>query len=227
MGRSRMTADGASADRVRSLGVLGGTFDPIHYGHLAIAEQTAEALALDAVLFVPANEPPHKPQGAAASAPDRATMVALAIADNARFRLSRVELDRPGPSYAVDTLERLHAEEPAEYVFILSSEALSGLKSWRNPDRLLELCRIAVVPRPGFPILDRSWVAEHFPGREERVLFMDGPRLGHSASDIRRRVQAGRSIRYLVPREVEAYIAERGLYQSSEVSGAARARAAR
>lgn len=222
-----MTADGARPEPVRSWGLLGGTFDPVHYAHLAIAEQTAEAFGLDGVLFVPANEPPHKPQGAAASAPDRATMVALAIADNPRFRLSRVELDRPGPSYAVDTLERLQTDDPADYVFILSSEALSGLKSWRDPDRLLELCRIAVVPRPGFPMLERSWVAEQFPGREERVLFMDGPRLGHSASDIRRRVAARRSIRYLVPREVQAYIAERGLYQASGVPRTAHARVAR
>jgi nicotinate-nucleotide adenylyltransferase len=221
-----MTADGAGPQQPRSWGLLGGTFDPVHYGHLAIAEQTAESLGLEGVLFVPANEPPHKPQGAVASAADRATMVALAIADNPRFRLSRVELDRPGPSYAVDTLVQLRAEAPAEYVFILSSEALGGLKSWRDPDRLLELCRIAVVPRPGFATFDRAWVAEQFPGREDRVLFMDGPRLGHSASDIRGRAAAGRSIRYLVPREVQAYIAERGLYRRRDVSRPAHAGAA-
>jgi nicotinate-nucleotide adenylyltransferase len=194
--------------------LLGGTFDPVHYGHLAIAEQTAESLGLAEVLFVPANEPPHKPRGAAASAADRAAMVSLAIAGNSRFRLSRVELDRPGPSYAVDTLERLQTDAPAEYVFILSSEALTELDTWRKPERLLELTRIAVVPRPGYPVMDRGWVAQHFPGREERVLFMDGPWLGHSASDIRRRVSEGRSIRYLVPPEVEAYILERGLYRA-------------
>jgi nicotinate-nucleotide adenylyltransferase len=205
-----------------SLGLLGGTFDPVHYGHLAIAEQTAETLGLTSVLFVPANEPPHKPRGAAASAADRAAMVALAIADNPRFRLSRIELDRPGPSYTVDTLERLQADDPGEYVLILSSEALAGLDTWRRPERLLELCRIAVVPRPGYSAMDRSWVAEHFPGRDERIVFMDGPRLGHSASDIRRRVSEGRSIRYLVPPEVQAYILDRALYRSGAAARPAR-----
>jgi nicotinate-nucleotide adenylyltransferase len=205
-----------------SLGMLGGTFDPVHYGHLAIAEQTAETLDLASVLFVPANEPPHKPRGAAASAEDRAAMVALAIADNARFRLSRVELDRPGPSYAVETLERLQADDPGEYVFVLSSEALAGLDTWRRPERLLDLCRIAVVPRPGYSAMDSAWVAEHFPGREDRIVFMDGPRLGHSASDIRRRVGEGRSIRYLVPPKVEAYILERGLYRAGAAARPAR-----
>jgi nicotinate-nucleotide adenylyltransferase len=205
----------------RAWGILGGTFDPVHFGHLAIAEQTRESLRLDGVIFMPAGVPPHKPAGAFAPAADRSAMVQLAIADNSAFRLSTIELERPGPSYAVETLERLQEEDPAEYVFILSSEALSGLGSWRDPDRLLELCRIAAVPRPGYPMLDRAWVAEHFPGREDRVLFMEGPRLGHSASDIRRRVGEGGSIRYLVPDSVATYIADHGLYRGGRVRSAA------
>jgi nicotinate-nucleotide adenylyltransferase len=198
-------------------GLLGGTFDPVHCGHLAIAEQTREALGLEGVIFMPAARPPHKPHGASAPAEDRAAMVSLAIADNATFTLSRLELERPGPSYAVDTLEMLRADSPREYVFILSSEAFAGLDTWRDPGRLLELCRVAVVPRPGYPTLDVSSVTQRFPGREDRVLFMDGPRLGHSASDIRRRVREGRSIRYLVPAPVAQYIAERGLYRTPQI----------
>jgi nicotinate-nucleotide adenylyltransferase len=196
-------------------GILGGTFDPVHYGHLAIAEQTRESLGLAGVLFVPARTPPHKPSSIVWPAEDREAMVALAIADNPCFRLSRVELDRPGPSYAVETVELLRAESPNEFVFILSMEVLGTLPTWREPDRLLELSRIAVVPRPEYPSLGRDWVADRFPGREERVIFMSGPRLGHSASDIRRRVEEGQSIRYLVPRAVEEYIVDHALYRSA------------
>jgi nicotinate-nucleotide adenylyltransferase len=206
--------------------VLGGTFDPIHCGHLAIAEQTRETLDLEAVIFMPAGMPPHKPAGASAPAQDRAAMVSLAIADNPAFTLSRIELERPGPSYAVDTLELLQADSSGDYVFILSSEAFEGLRKWRDPDRLLQLCRVAVVPRPGYPTLDATAVAQQFPGREDRVLLMDGPRLGHSASDIRRRVREGRSIRYLVPEPVARYIAEHRLYRGSDVAAPNQPRAA-
>jgi nicotinate-nucleotide adenylyltransferase len=200
-------------------GILGGTFDPIHYAHLAVAEQTREALALAGVLFVPAGVPPHKRGLAISPAAAREAMVALAIADNPTFRLSRVEIERPGPSYSVETVERLleagpqSSEEGGQYVFILSVEALAGLRAWREPRRLLELCRLAVVPRLGHPLPDRAWLARHFPGQEDRVLFLDGPDLGHSASDIRRRASEGRSIRYLVPPPVEAYIHDHGLYR--------------
>lgn len=223
MGRVRVSdvsaSDGRGRDRAAAVepgtwGVLGGTFDPVHYGHLAIAEQTRESLALAGVLFVPAGTPPHKPSSIVWPAEHREAMVALAIADNPCFRLSRVELERPGPSFAVDTVERLRRESTGEFVFILSMEVLSTLPTWRDPGRLLELCRVAVVPRPDYPALGREWVAHHFPEREDRILFMSGPRLGHSASDIRRRVEEGRSIRYLVPPSVERYIAEHALYRS-------------
>jgi nicotinate-nucleotide adenylyltransferase len=196
-------------------GLLGGTFDPVHYGHLAIAEQTRETLGLAGVMFVPARTPPHKPSSIVWPAEHREAMVALAISDNPCFRLSRIELERPGPSYAVETAERLRQESSNEFVFILSMEVLSTLPTWRDPDRLLELCRIAVVPRPEYPSLGRDWVAQHFAGREDRILFLSGPRLGHSASDIRRRVEEGRSIRYLVPPLVERYILDHALYRTA------------
>ncbi|MDQ3871337.1 MAG: nicotinate-nucleotide adenylyltransferase [Chloroflexota bacterium] len=198
-------------------GILGGTFDPIHYAHLAVAEQAREALSLAGVLFVPAGVPPHKQGLSMSPATAREAMVALAIADNPTFRLSRVEIDRPGPSYSVDTVELLLREDLAaegrQYVFILSVEALAGLQSWHEPRRLLELSLVAVVPRLGHPLPDRGWLARHFPGQEDRVLFLDGPHLGHSASDIRRRASEGRTIRYLVPPTVEAYIRDHGLYR--------------
>jgi nicotinate-nucleotide adenylyltransferase len=201
---------------LRAWGVLGGTFDPVHYAHLVIAEQTREALDLEKVLFLPAGIPPHKRDQLVTGPSHRVAMLELAIAGHPHFRLSRLEVDRPGPSYAVDTLEELasmsRSERRPEPVMILSAEALRGLNAWRDPERVLDLCRVAVVPRRGYPMPGQPWLAEHFPGREARFTFLDGPDLGHSASDIRRRASEGRSIRYLVPEAVESYIAEHALY---------------
>lgn len=205
------------------LGVLGGTFDPIHVGHLAIAEEAREALGLERVLFVPAGRPWQKVDRAVSEASDRLAMVELAIAGNPAFECSRIEVERPGPTYSVDTLAALAAVERAagrepDLWFILSAEALRGLPTWREPDRLLELCRLAVVPRAGIgergePV-DEGWLRANLPGREGRVRSLAGPRLGISASEIRARVAAGRSIRYLVPDAVAAYIGDHGLYTS-------------
>lgn len=213
MGGRALATDALSSGR---WGILGGTFDPIHYGHLAIAESAREELDLAGVLFVPAGLPPHKPDRIVSAPSHRAAMVKLAIGDNAAFRLSRVELDRNGPSYSVDTvrllLEADQEASPERFVFIVSVEALASLHTWREPRRLLELTVLAVAPRLGARSPGRAWIAEHFPGQEDRVIFLDGPELGHSASDIRRRASQGRSIRYLVPPAVEAYIKEHSLY---------------
>ncbi len=205
----------------RRIGILGGTFDPVHYGHLVIAEQAREALGLDRVLFVPAAQPPHKLGLSITAAADRAAMVALAIADNPAFDLCRTELDRPGPSYTVDTLAALAAEAARQGVarelfFILSSEAVAELPSWRDPDGILALCRLAVVPRPGYPMPDPAWLESHFPGRADRIVAVDTLPLAHSASHVRRRAAAGRSIRYLVPPAVETYIHDHRLYRSDQ-----------
>lgn len=214
--RGRPSRPGYAPSEPGTWGVFGGTFDPIHHAHLALAEQTREALGLAGVVFVPAGLPPHKPERVVSPPSARAAMVELAIADNPAFRLSRIELDRPGRSYSVETVGRLLEEDEhassERYVFIVSTEALLGLPAWHEPRRLLELARLAVVPRLGYRSPGRAWVAEHFPGYEERVVFLEGPLLGHSASDIRRRAAAGRTIRYLVPPVVEAYIREHSLY---------------
>ncbi len=196
-------------------GILGGTFDPIHLAHLAIAEQTRDALGLRGVLFLPAGSPPHKPDRIITAARHRLAMVEAAIADNPTFHLSRLEVDRAGPSFTADTLEHLSTALPdasERLVWILSAEALRGFVGWHRPERVLELCRLAVVPRPGYRALGRSWLAEHFPGREDRVIFLDGPRLGDSASAIRTLAGEGRSIRYLVPDAVARYINDHHLY---------------
>jgi nicotinate-nucleotide adenylyltransferase len=195
-----------------TIGVMGGTFDPIHVGHLAIGEEAREALALDTVLFVPAGQPPHKPAGSVTSVEHRLAMVELAIADNPAFELSRIEIERPGPSYTVDSVEAL-VRDADDLVLILSAETFSELPSWHEPERLFEAARMAVVPREGYPAPDPAWLAAAFPGREDRVTYLEGPRLGLSSTAIRARVAAGRSIRYLVPDMVGAYIADKQLYR--------------
>lgn len=197
--------------------MLGGTFDPPHFAHLAIAEQVGEALELETVLFVPAGQPVHKPSAAVSAAEHRLAMVELAVAGNPGFRLDRREAERSTPSYSVLTLSELTAAQPGhDFYFILSAEAVEQLPTWREPARLLELCRMAVVPRSGRGLPPREWLESHFPGQAERFVAVETVRLGHSASDIRARVAAGRSIRYLVPSEVEAYIRENRLYLADD-----------
>lgn len=203
--------------RPGSIGIMGGTFDPIHLGHLAVAEESREALGLERILFVPAGLPPHKLDGAIAAAEDRLAMVALAIAGNAAFEARRTDVDRPGPSYTADTVALLAAEVrqhggTPDLTLIMSSETLAGLPGWRDPGRLLDACRVAVVPREDRPLPEVAWLASRFPGHEDRFDLLDGPRLAISSTGIRARVVAGRSIRYLVPDAVEAYIHDHGLY---------------
>lgn len=201
-----------------SIGLLGGTFDPVHLGHLAIAEEAREALGLETVLFVPAGIPPHKPGRPVTVTHHRVAMVELAIADNPAFRLSRIEVDRPGPSWTVDTVAALAAGEreagrQPDLTLILSVESYRGLPTWREPARLVEQCRLAVVPREGYQAPGAAWLAEHLPGVAVRVIHLEGPRLRISATEVRARVAAGRSIRYLVPDAVRGYIEDHAIYE--------------
>jgi nicotinate-nucleotide adenylyltransferase len=197
----------------RGWGILGGTFDPIHYAHLAIAEQARDQLGLGGILFVPARMPPHKLDLPMSDAQDRLRMVELAVADDPAFYVSDLELRRRGPSYTVDTAEELVRELGTDPWFILSTEALRELPSWHRPQRLLELVRLAVMPRLGAARPDVTWLEEHFPGQASRISFLEGPELGDSASAVRRLAAGGRSIRYLVPPAVEGYIREHALYR--------------
>ena len=215
-----VVTDGLPRIMPGSLGVFGGTFDPIHLAHLAVAEEAAEALGLERVLFVPAGEPPHKPGRAITPAEDRLAMVELAIAGNDRFAVDRLEIDRAGPSYTVDTLAalrdaRVSARESPDLVLILSAEAFLGLMTWREPRRILELARVAVAPRDGYPEAGPDFLGEHMPDLAGRATFLDGPRLRLSAGELRERAAAGRSLRYLVPDAVVAYIGDHALYQNS------------
>jgi nicotinate-nucleotide adenylyltransferase len=198
---------------------MGGTFDPIHLGHLAVAEEARETLGLDCVLFVPAGVPPHKPATSVTDVEDRVAMVELAIADNPAFRLSRIEVDREGPSWTVDTLEALADERRVtdgdrRLTLILSAETFGGLPGWRHPERIFELARVAVVPRSGHEAPEDAWLRRDYPAAASRVVRLDGPRLHISSTAIRERIAAGRSIRYLVPDAVARYIGDHGLYQA-------------
>ena len=202
------------------LGIFGGTFDPIHVAHLAVAEEAAEALGLARVAFVPVGEPPHKPGREITAGEHRLAMVELAIADNEHFVADRRELERPGPSYTVDTLAQFHADATADdspdLVLIVSAEAFLGLMTWREPRRILELARVVVAPRDGYPEAGPDFLAAHFPDLADRAVFLDSPRMRLSASELRARAAAGRSLRYLVPDAVAAYIGDHALYTDTK-----------
>jgi len=197
------------------IGVLGGTFDPIHIAHLAIAENCWDQLGLSEVLFIPAGDPPHKQHRGVAPAVHRVAMVERAIAGNPHFRVSRVDVNRPGLSYSVDTLESLRAElgTEAELFFIVGSDSLTDLPNWRDPRRLIELCTVVAVNRPGYPRPDLKQIDARIPGASGRTRFVDVPDLNLTSSEIRRRVAEGRTIRYLVPDPVRDYIIEKQLYR--------------
>jgi nicotinate-nucleotide adenylyltransferase len=201
---------------VSKIGVLGGTFDPIHDGHLALGQAACDLLKLDRVLFVPAARPPHKVNDRVTDAVIRCEMVQLAITGNPHFELSRAELDRPGLSYTIDTLRDLAATaapgKPHELYLILSVESLLGFHEWEDPSAILDLARVAALPRPGTPTPDRAWLTRHFPGREDRFLYLDGFHLSHASRELRALAARGRSLRYLVPGAVADYIKKSGLY---------------
>ncbi|MCS6800694.1 MAG: nicotinate-nucleotide adenylyltransferase [Chloroflexota bacterium] len=199
------------------LGVLGGTFDPVHLGHLIVAESAREAAQLDRVLFVPAGQPWHRGERPHASAADRLAMVERAIAGNPAFAVSRVDIDRPGPTYTVDTLEALRRQYPdAALILLLGQDALAQFASWREPARIAQLGEIVAFARPGAPPIDLAALHPAIPDAPLRVRFLDSPQIGISATMIRARVQAGHSIRYLTPDPVVAYIAQRRLYRRGQ-----------
>ncbi len=201
----------ASATRI---GILGGTFDPPHVGHLWLATLAADALGLDRVLLMPAARPPHKGNRSISNAADRVMMTRLATSGDPLLDPSLIEMERPGPSYTVDSLEELRvAYGSASLVLVMAADSLAEIDAWRQPDRLLELAEWAVGPRPGSEFPDRAALRARFGAAEARIHLLEGPSLDVSSSEIRRRVAAGRSIRYLVPRAVEELISDRGLYR--------------
>ncbi|MEA3459456.1 MAG: nicotinate-nucleotide adenylyltransferase [Chloroflexota bacterium] len=196
------------------IGVFGGTFDPIHTGHLVAAEEAWAQLRLERVVVVPAGLPPHKLNEEISPVEHRLAMVKLAIASNPHFTLSRVDLDRSGPCYTADTIEILRDRwgSKAEIYFIMGSDSLAEILTWREPERLIRLCRLAVVARPDYEV-DMGKLERHLPGIAPRVKFIEAPVLDISSSDIQRRVREGLPIKYRVPETVERYIYEHRLYK--------------
>ncbi len=232
MGRGRVTIDLFAAPRTerapewvaesaRRIGILGGTFDPPHVGHLWLATLAADAIGLDRVLFMPAAQPPHKPGEGMASAADRLLMTRLGIAGDEAFELTLIEMERAGPSYTIDSvveLRRLYGDE-ADLFLLMAADSLAQIDTWRQPDELLERIEWVVGPRPGVALPDRSALDERFGERASRIHLLDGPSLDVSSTEVRERVAAGHAIRYLVPRGVEELIVDRGLYRRERRSG--------
>ncbi len=214
-------ATGPVPVRAGSIGILGGTFDPFHDGHLGLARAARDQLGLERILIVPAAVPPHKQGRPISPAAVRLAMVEAGIAGEPRLEASRIELDRDGPSWTVDTVAALAASEHAagrdpDLTVILSAESFAGFASWNAPERLLDLARIAVAPRAGHPRPDASSIAATFPGRDGRIVVFDGSIVDVSASGVRRRVAASRSLAGLVPPGVAEVIAADRLYRQPE-----------
>ena len=217
------------------LGLLGGSFNPVHSGHLAIAHQTRETLSLDQILFIPTSHPPHKPTGSLAPAQDRYEMVRLAIASHPSLTISDVELRRPGKSYSIDTIRLLRQEygPDTQLFFLIGLDAILDFPSWRDPRTLLELCSFVVLSRPGLSFRSLSTVrllppipypsladldAERIfridvPLGNQRLICLKQPPCPTSASDIRARIRQGLSVANLLPPLVESYILRHHLYQ--------------
>lgn len=191
----------------RKIGVMGGTFDPVHHGHLVAASEVADRFGLDEVVFVPTGQPWQKEARRVSPAEERYLMTVVATASNPRFTVSRVDIDRRGPTYTVDTLRDLHAQLPdADLYFITGADALGAILSWRDVDELFGLAHFVGVTRPGYELED-----DHLPAGS--VSLVEVPAMAISSTDCRRRVAEGHPVWYLVPDGVVQYIAKRGLYR--------------
>ena len=207
----------------RRVGLMGGTFDPIHYAHLAVAEEVRVFLDLTEMVFIPAGQPPHKQGLEHTHSSHRLAMVQLAIASNPHFSLSRVEIDRQGSSYLVDTLSILHGQwgPNTELFFVIGWDSLQEFHTWyRSADIMAQLTGLVAVRRPGYEasIEYNKELERCLPGITQRLIVVTGPQLAISSTDLRRRVAEGRPIKYQTPESVENYIIEHGLYQRNKPS---------
>lgn len=201
--------------RGHRIGIMGGTFDPIHYGHLVAAETARIELELDKVLFIPTGLPPHKETRLVTDPNLRYAMVEMSIKNNENFQVSRMEIDRKGPTYTIDTLRILKRYLPKQEIFFITgTDALKELLTWREPEEIISLARIIGVSRPGY---DSQGLLENillnYPFMKDRVSLLEVPALAISSTDIRKRVSCGKSIRYLLPDEVRLFIEQNKLYR--------------
>ncbi len=197
-----------------NIGVLGGTFDPVHNGHMIVAEETRAQLNLAEVFFVPAGQPYLKEGSPISAAEHRVQMVCLAIAAYPYFKLSTMEIERAGPTYTVDTMAELQTQLGAgdELFFILGWDNLTQLPRWKEPSRLIKMCRLVAVPRSGYPLPDLDSLEAVIPGLSQSLILLSKPEVDIDATEIRNRVAHGLSIDHLVPETVEEYIRQHKLY---------------
>jgi nicotinate-nucleotide adenylyltransferase len=205
----------------RRIALVGGTFDPIHYGHLVIAEEVRTALDMTEMIFIPAGQPPHKPGRVITPARHRLAMLELALASNSHFTISRVEMDRPGPSYLVDTLRILRTQmgTDVELSFVIGWDSLQELHTWYEPLGILALLdALVAVGRPGYVdggAYNMKQLEARLPGITPRLHIVQAPQFSVSSTDLRQRVAQGQPIKYQVPEAVERYIFEHSLYVST------------
>jgi nicotinate-nucleotide adenylyltransferase len=203
----------SSAPEGSGLGILGSAFNPPHLGHLALAQEALWQLGLAEVVLVPTGQAPHKRIAEDPGKEQRLAMTRLAAADDSRFSVSSLEVEREGPSYTYETLELLARERgDSELVFVMGADAAVGLESWREPERVVELARIAVARRAGVSDSEVAAVMRSL-GAAERVTMLEMPQFGVSSSAVRERAAAGRPLRYLVPEPVARFIEEKGIYR--------------
>jgi nicotinate-nucleotide adenylyltransferase len=195
------------------VGILGGTFNPPHLGHLIAAQEAYVQLELDRLLFIPARTPPHKPVEDEPGAEHRLALCKLAVEGDSRFEVSELEMRRDGPSYTVDTLSELHSNAPDNDLYlIVGGDVAAGLPEWHEPERVLSLARLAVAKRRGTPRESVEGALGRLEAGESAAAYFRMPRIGVSSTLVRRRVRAGEPIRYLVPDAVADYIRQHGLY---------------
>jgi nicotinate-nucleotide adenylyltransferase len=210
------SVQGPGKRKIRRFAIMGGTFDPIHYGHLVAAEAALDSFSLEQVLFVPSGNPPHKKEYPVTEARHRYLMTILAVATNPHFEVSTVEMDRPGYSYAIDTVAEFHKiyGPDTEIYFITGADAILEILTWKNVDSLMELCQFIAATRPGTNLDELHGFLDKLPENlRRRIHLMEVPALAISSTDIRKRVAQGRTIKYLLPESVEQYIAKNNLYR--------------
>jgi len=199
-----------------NIGVLGGTFDPIHNAHIMVAEEAVSSLDLAEILFIPTAQTPLKEDLPMSAVEHRVQMVRLAIADYPHFKLSTVEIDRPGTSYTVDTISELRDKLGAEneLFFIVGWDSLAQLYRWKEPARIVRMCRLVAVPRPGYSLPDLDSLEKDVPGLSQKLIVLNKPEIDISSTSIRERVARGLSVNHLVPAQVADYIEQNRLYLS-------------
>ncbi|MDI3508053.1 MAG: nicotinate-nucleotide adenylyltransferase [Clostridiales bacterium] len=202
------------------IGLMGGTFDPIHYGHLVTAEEIRDKFNLEKVIFVPSGHPPHKIERHVSDQEHRYLMTFLATAPNPFFEVSRMEIDRQGPTYTIDTIKQFKAEygDEYEFYFITGADAIFEILTWKDAEQLLGLCEFIAATRPGFNNNDIKAQLEHITSRYGKEVYsVEVPSLAISSTDIRQRIREGRPIKYLLPESVEYYIKKCNLYIKRDV----------